>query len=170
MTLTVSEHWTRENIVWLAGLLEGEGSFHVKGSGKIVIQLGMTDEDVVRKSAFLAGCGAVNGPYQSKRYNCKPIWAWKVSKGAHCYALCTAIYPFMGVRRKSQIELLMKAWFERQRCSPAHGVRAHYQSGCRCEACVSASRAYYRTQYWSGYRETANAKRRAKQKAKALST
>ena len=142
----ISELWTRENITWLAGLLEGEGYFGVNGR-RPTMALGMTDEDVVRKAARIGGVGHVRGPYRnpsSSKLNHKPTWHWKVSSGAHVYALCAALYPFMGKRRAARIQEVMDAFRNRTRGSPPHGVRAKYLAGCRCDPCRLAHRDYSR--------------------------
>jgi hypothetical protein len=116
-------NWSTGNLMWIAGLLEGEGSFIVdqeRNRDPINIRLrvscAMTDEDVIRKLANLAGFGNVTGPtYQrlspreistgycldsSKR---KPRWRWVSQNQIDVYDLEIAILPYMGERRKKDI-------------------------------------------------------------------
>ncbi len=93
------------DLYWLAGLLEGEGSF-MKGPpskpNAPYISLQMTDEDVVARAANLFQVG-----YQRTK-NRKP-GLWKASymvqfRGSRAASLMRDLRPLMGVRRKSQIE------------------------------------------------------------------
>lgn len=55
----------REEMLWLAALLDGEGCFTFN-NGYPNIVLSMTDEDTVRMAHKRAGCGNVSGPHQPK--------------------------------------------------------------------------------------------------------
>lgn len=46
-------------IVWLAGLLEGEGNFRHQGKSAAIIQLGMTDRDIVERASQIMGNATV---------------------------------------------------------------------------------------------------------------
>ncbi len=48
-------HGDREDLVWLAGLLEGEGTFDLHRGRYARIRLGMTDRDVVGRAATIMG-------------------------------------------------------------------------------------------------------------------
>lgn len=129
-----TSQWTRENIAWLAGLLEGEGCFaHYRlpdGTLRLTIAVSMTDEDVVRKAWAIAGAGQICGPMKSRRNpEHKPFWRVNVVRQKHVYALCVALYPFMGARRAAKIEDMIRAWKaeaaqkvkKRRRWMPARG-------------------------------------------------
>ena len=98
--------WTRENLAWLAGLFEGEGciSTHQGKTGRAywILQIQMTDEDVVRRAAEVAGAGMVTGPYSSRRENRKPQWAWRACKRGDVYALLVALWPWLRTRRRAR--------------------------------------------------------------------
>ena len=49
-------------IAWAAGLIEGEGTVCVKGSGGLYVGASMTDEDVIRKIHSISGIGTVTMP------------------------------------------------------------------------------------------------------------
>jgi hypothetical protein len=97
------------DIAWLAGYLEGEGSF---GPGppscpkypRVTLQT--TDEDVIQK---LAG-------YFDKSYQrLTPRNGWKVCyvftmSGSRAVKLMKLIYPYMGQRRKKQIDKALGAF------------------------------------------------------------
>lgn len=140
---TISALWTRENISWLAGLLEGEGCFQVRNGCSIDITLNMTDRDVVERAHSVSGVGYFLGPYLRGDY--KPIWRWRVSRGDHVYAICVAVLPFMLARRSAKILEVMSAFVaqgtqEGRLC----GWNAKYLKGCRCEECRAARATYVR--------------------------
>lgn len=65
-------------------------------------------------------------------------WNWakerRAAELAKCQALCKPCHKAKSVRENSG-------------CRSECGTRAKYDHGCRCEACVEASRAYGRQQY-----------------------
>ena len=93
----------REDLVWLAGLLEGEGAFDLHRGKYPRIRLGMKDRDVVGRAATLMG-GKV-------RLSLKPapnaaMWHVEVS-GTKAYALMEQLLPLMGARRSAKIAEVM---------------------------------------------------------------
>lgn len=100
-----------KDLYWLAGIIEGEGSFSVDLnrpypiiSAKVV----MTDLDVVEKCHRIAGVGRLTGPY-SQNGN-KDCWRWTVTKQKDVAALLMTIYPLMGNRRQEKIKSLLEIW------------------------------------------------------------
>lgn len=93
------------DLYWLAGLLEGEGSFMKGPPSKPncpYIALQMTDEDVVARAATLFRVS-----YRKTR-NRKP-GLWKETymvqfRGQRAAGLMKDLHPLMGLRRKGQIE------------------------------------------------------------------
>lgn len=141
----VSRNWSRENIAWLAGLIEGEGCFYIQPnpSGSSLIKVCMTDEDVILKAQRIAGCGQVSGPRMHMGGR-KPAWTWTLARAKHVLAISYAIYPFMGERRTLKLKQLIdrilsmkKTLHERN-----HGTRSRYCIGCRCEECSRAAAVY----------------------------
>lgn len=108
---------TREELCWLAGWLEGEGTFYYsmsKGnSPRIVIQVFSTDVDVLQKAHRLMGSkGLTKIPPKKLRGD-----RW-TSNGGHrtevqgevAAALMRKLLPFMGKRRSEQIKAALDAW------------------------------------------------------------
>jgi hypothetical protein len=147
----VSQNWSRENIAWLAGLIEGEGCFYIQPgrTGSSLIKVQMTDEDVIRKCERIAGCGVITGPHHRVAGQ-KAVWTWTVARGKHVLALAYAIYPFMCSRRQAKLVTLvdrlkaMKKPLDRQR---RHGTYSKYARGCRCDECKQAA-SIYRKAWW----------------------
>jgi hypothetical protein len=89
---------------WLAGLLEGEGSF-LKGPPSAprypVLALQMTDEDVVARVAAMFDRKL--GRWQSRHAREQPVFLVRIT-GAKAVAWMTALRPLMGERRQLQID------------------------------------------------------------------
>ena len=115
-----------KDIVWLAGLLEGEGCFSLDGNGaksrgygKLVIVLQMTDRDVVARAAKILG-GPVAGPYRPK-VSRKEVWTTRVWCRRAASWMMT-LHPLMGERRQARIQELLTHW----RSRPARLTREDY--------------------------------------------
>jgi hypothetical protein len=101
--------WTREQVAWMAGLIEGEGSFTTHGRRLfgMTVAVGMTDEDVVRKLHSTVGFGHVGVRHREGR---QPLWLWRTGSTPQAYAVMMALYPFLGERRRARIEELVHHW------------------------------------------------------------
>lgn len=123
--------WARREIAWVAGLLEGEGSFSKYAAGKnttYAIQCKMADEDVVRRLQAVLGVGRVTYvPPSQTGYQAQ--WALRITRLRHVYAVCVAIHPFMGLRRRRRIEQLL-CLMNAER-SEAELQRAYVEAGKR---------------------------------------
>jgi hypothetical protein len=132
-------------IAWLAGLLEGEGTFHTSHTGSFYVRvtLEMTDEDVVRKAAQLMEDAPVSGPrIRKKGLGTKPYYSTSIS-GYKASRVMAAVLPFMGRRRAAKIRELIHLWEYRpnvirrreMRLPPTcHADRKHYSRGL-CQPC-----------------------------------
>jgi hypothetical protein len=97
---------------WLAGWLEGEGTFYyttTKSSPTVVIQVFSIDFDVIEKAA---------GIMCAKIYSIKPRGNSQGGFRVHLESqpavdLMEWILPFMGVRRTAQIKLAIESWHTR---------------------------------------------------------
>jgi hypothetical protein len=98
------------DIHWLAGLLEGEGSFvrsPPSSPNTINVSLEMTDEDVVARVAAMWGV-AYCKPHKRKA-------TWKQSfrvtvRGGPASRWMHLLRPLMGARRKGQIDAALKTF------------------------------------------------------------
>ena len=92
------------DLYWLAGLLEGEGSF-LTGPPSAprypVLALQMTDRDVVARVAAMFGRKL--GRWQSRRAREQPVFLVRIT-GAKAVAWMNALRPLMGERRRAQID------------------------------------------------------------------
>ena len=95
----------KRDIRWLAGWLEGEGTFYSrlsKGKYKYPQVVAVsTDFDVIKAAAALMNA-TVYGPYQYA-VNKRPHWQAR-TYGDKAIVLMRKLYPRMGQRRRKQIE------------------------------------------------------------------
>jgi len=96
---------------WLAGLLEGEGSFMKpapSAPNQIIISLQMTDEDIVARVASLAGLR-----YKKQRNprpgHWKDVYQLQI-RGGKAVSLMAVLKPLMGSRRQGQITRALEAY------------------------------------------------------------
>jgi len=90
-------------IEWLAGLIEGEGSFIIKKTG-VSITCQMTDEDVIKNIKSVFG-GAVYFNKKRKEH-WKDSWKWQIN-GEDAYNLAEQLKPHMFGRRTHQVNKLL---------------------------------------------------------------
>lgn len=98
------------DLYWLAGLLEGEGSF-LKGPpsapNNLRIALAMTDKDVVERVRDLFGVQVLHTRQPKEAH-------WKVSyqtliSGIKAMTLMLKLQPLMGERRQQQIQAALES-------------------------------------------------------------
>ena len=97
-------------IGWLAGLLEGEGSFFMQRQAgrrpRFAIALSMTDEDVVARACELLEIGSYNESWNGWRPNNSTIFNARLA-GPRAEDMAIKLYPHMGERRKEKIHELL---------------------------------------------------------------
>lgn len=155
---------------WLAGLMEGEGSFgnySKKTSVDLRLQLGMSDRDVIEKAAKLLGKEHIHtysrlgqGGY---RIHHKPLHVLLI-RGYLAARTMEAILPYMGERRSAKIRELLEIWNSREKRTRERGLpptchpdRSHHCQGL-CGPC-------YRLNYRLQNKEKMNEKRRERYRA-----
>lgn len=89
----------RDDLLWLAGLLEGEGSFDAHRGKYPRIRLAMTDRDVVGRAASLMGAEFRLSLHPAPA---KATWHTEIS-GERAAEIMREILPFMGTRRSQRI-------------------------------------------------------------------
>lgn len=96
----------REDLVWLAGLLEGEGTFDRQKGKYPRIRVGMTDRDVVGRAATLMGCSV---RLSLRQYPYTPMWHAEI-QGERAAVLMEMLLPLMGTRRSATIAAILGNW------------------------------------------------------------
>ena len=90
------------DIVWAAGLFEGEGCIYINPT-RIYVQLiiNMTDLDVMERYVDVVGHGNLNGPFWSNK-STKPYWRTTVSKSSEVQRILKMFLPHFGKRRSDK--------------------------------------------------------------------
>jgi hypothetical protein len=107
------------DLVWLAGLLEGEGCFSLQCYRNGVtclhalpsIEVQMTDRDVVARAGKLLGGGQtkVRGGGRPKAKRFHKVYIWRVN-GQRAVHVMKLLLPHMGKRRSARITALVKQY------------------------------------------------------------
>lgn len=119
---------TPTETAWLAGILEGEGSFfELKRPKKRTlarVSMAMTDHDIVERVAEVTGVGTVKHVPRRSRPDRKPIWHWVVQRNNDAVDVMKAVRPWMGERRTERIDgvLAVAADSNVAECSNGHDV------------------------------------------------
>lgn len=101
---------TRHEIIWLAGLIEGEGALDVSKGAYPRVRIKMVDRDVIERAARLMGASIrMSLPGGSAQ----PIFSVEVT-GARASEVMVAVLPYMSARRSQQIGRALKAEAEHQ--------------------------------------------------------
>jgi len=129
------------DIAWLAGILEGEGSF-IQGKGSTpAIFLGMNDKDVVEKAAAIVGAKSIQTIQGTG--NRSTHYRWQIGS-TNAIQWCMTIYTLMGERRKARIRELIadykssRHYRKKNKCG--HPDRRHFGNH-QCRQCHA--RNYY---------------------------
>lgn len=117
------------DLYWLAGWLEGEGSFFVtKGGTSVAIQAFSTDKDVIERVVVLMQCGIY---YIKPRLHVAGGWdskeGWRANLEAQpAVDLMKKLQPLMCARRAEKIAEVLQAWDNR----PNRPVEKACACGC----------------------------------------
>jgi hypothetical protein len=105
---------------WLAGILEGEGCFHLQKTYQMyrgkrygpyfhpVIKVAMTDFDIIERLQAITGVGLVRTVPVRQEWH-KEQWIWVVGRKAHVALVIKAVYPHLGIRRREKADALLAA-------------------------------------------------------------
>ena len=98
----------KEEIYWLAGLIEGEGCFYQQARYVPIFVIAMSDVDVIHKVSWL-----LDGATQSfHELNKRKMYRVTIS-GAKAIKLMLIMYPLMGNRRRIKIKEILTDWYNR---------------------------------------------------------
>ena len=100
-----------EDLAWVAGLLEGEGSFTLRKSNVPKIHCQMTDEDVLLKLQEKCG-GKIyfsERTEEQRAKNWKDSWTWNL-QGRPAADLMRELMPHMGKRRSEKIKEILSIY------------------------------------------------------------
>jgi len=103
-----------EELIWVAGLFEGEGTLYFKEKQKWSLAIEMTDIDVLERFSRIYGL-KVNGPY-SKKNNRGTGTEWKdayrvgTSARDKVFQIVCDLYPYLGERRREKCDEFLQ-WY-----------------------------------------------------------
>lgn len=103
--MTLPINGTRDDLIWLAGLTEGEATFDAHRGRYPRIRVQMTDRDTVERVAHLLGTTVRLSLRQAPA---SPTWNAELS-GDRAGAVMAALLPFMGTRRSQRIAEVLAA-------------------------------------------------------------
>lgn len=110
------------DLAWLAGLLEGEGSFLFASpssySAAVGVSLQMSDEDVVARASALMGA-AYRRWVSPRNPAWKPVFITNV-RGRRAVCVMEMVLPFMGKRRSERIHLVLASIEHKPRHKPEY--------------------------------------------------
>lgn len=102
---------TTKDIAWLAGILEGEGSFVSHGdSPKILVS--MVDRDIINRVARLFKINPLEIKPRKSNPEHQTQWLAAIHGDIAAQWMMT-IYSFMGGRRQTKIKELLDSWKEK---------------------------------------------------------
>src|SRR3972149_6794270 len=115
-----------QDIAYLAGLLEGEGTFdNTKSQPRI--RVGSLDQDVIeRATKLLNGCPSISRTPKGKTFYITTVCGQKAA------AWMMTLYIFLGKRRKSKVHDVLPKWRSVPR--PGHhpnSIRSQFTRGRR---------------------------------------
>lgn len=151
----------RDDIIWMAGLFEGEGCiyFDKQRQSGVTLILTMTDEDVVQRFYEATGRLGKVRMAPGKRLTkvdglpMKQAWRWEAHHKLDVARLLCAMAPLFGERRcVKAMEAAERLACIKTQHRGVHGTNAGWQTHNRkkevpCRECVEARSAYQRAAY-----------------------
>lgn len=102
-----------EEIAWLAGIYEGEGSCSITNGRAIRIEITMTDKDIIDRICNLTGLGRVRIlPSRNEKY--KQAFNWGLGS-LNAVSFLNVIMPWLGERRAARAKAAVKNWTTNKR-------------------------------------------------------
>lgn len=117
---------------WVAGFIEGEGSFSISGVNP---RVSVTQVELEPLEKLVGFFGGKIYPKKPAGYGKKQCYVW-VLAGEHGIALMMTIYPLMCVRRQGQIRACIVSWKSRASMRGA----GHYKATVSDEQALEAMR------------------------------
>jgi len=105
--------FTDVEAAWLAGVIDGEGSFGLYNYGKegrrVIIQMGNTSEAFVgRFKEIIGGCGSTvhrmnMGESHKGR---KPMYHYILKGSARCYKVLKQVLPYLIIKKEKALDII----------------------------------------------------------------
>lgn len=151
---------TEAEWAWIAGILEGEGSFGLVNGRIPRVQVGMTDFDVIERIVALLGVGTLSVFVPKEGATAKkPALRLDIRKARDVVWVMEQVLPWMGKRRSAKIRSVLRQWEEsptqlgpadRTHCPAGHeyteentyrtrATDRHPSGGRKCRVCIEIS-------------------------------
>ena len=163
MTECKNPRISKQDLAWLAGLLEGEGCFSLQkyiqtaraGYALPSIEISMTDRDVVQRAGSLLGGkqASVRAARLDKRFSTKKrLFIWRVN-GQRAVHVIKVLLPYMGRRRSKRILELVRNYEKSVGPDGALGYQRFRGPPSRKLKKRLRVRQLYRQRYWAQRRK-----------------
>jgi hypothetical protein len=136
----------RDRVLWLAGLLDGEGSFGAPARHGMKIQLRMSDRDTVERAASFLGVGPASIRTEVRSARWKTMYRFDVC-GPGAAGWMMMLYPFLSGRRQERVRAVLAYWRGlqpgarwRQACPHDHPYVPTLRRGRRVRRCLICER------------------------------
>ena len=93
------ENYSREDLAWLAGFFEGEGSF--RQSDRAYWEITQSSLEPLERGFSIFPVGKIYGPYANKPGR-QPYYRWVACKFEEVQAVVAATWPWLSRRRRDQ--------------------------------------------------------------------
>jgi len=93
---------------WLAGIVEGEGTFSRPNSQWGLVRVVMTDKDIIDRLLAVTGIGLIHA-HKSRKPHHLQAWDWTVLRRANVHQLCGTLAPLLLERRRAAIKAILAA-------------------------------------------------------------
>jgi hypothetical protein len=93
---------------WLAGIVEGEGTFSRPNSRWGLVRVVMTDKDVIDRLATMTGIGNTHVQEPRKEHH-RRAWDWTVLRRVNVHELCHTLAPLLLERRRKAVMAILEA-------------------------------------------------------------
>ena len=114
-----------KDIAWLAGFLEGEGTFG-RYRNCLTIRAESTDKDVIHRVAKLLDVPVYASTYTSdKNIKWKPTWRFSIH-GNRAAGWMMTLYPLLGERRKDKIREIIVVLRKAETITRKPRLTSHY--------------------------------------------
>lgn len=104
---------TSNNIAWIAGLLEGEGTFGVSNTHSPFLAVQMNDKDVLEQAQLIMDA-KLYGPYKHRRGDRYDLPHYRLALyGVPAISWMMTVYTLLHKRRRKRIKSIIEWWKER---------------------------------------------------------
>lgn len=142
------------DLYWVAGFLEGEGSFcFAPSKGRPLLSAKQVQKQPLERLRLIIG-GNLNlvNPTVGSRPNTQPIWYWQLPSPG----IMMTLWPLMSSKRRGQIERALDGWKAKplkrrpngsRLCRKGHVLTSEANYKGRCLQCDRARRRIYMPLY-----------------------